>query len=243
MSETSSGPAAEDKPSAGAAAAPRSAEAAVAPKPAAPAKAAAPGSAPAAKPASGPKTLHGAGGGEDGWTPLHAYPLAPVATGLTRRGFLSWFSVGWTAFSAASVAGLGAFQRFLFPNVTYEPPLSFKAGFPGEYGLGVEEKFKERYGVWIVREAKGFYALSTVCTHLGCTPNWLSAETKFKCPCHGSGFMASGVNFEGPAPRPLERYRIALAEDGQILVDKNAKFQKEKGEWERPGAYLDLPLA
>jgi cytochrome b6-f complex iron-sulfur subunit len=141
------------------------------------------------------------------------------------------------------VAGLGALQRFLFPNVTYEPPLSFKAGFPTEYGLGVEEKFKERYGVWIVRESRGFYALSTVCTHLGCTPNWLTAESKFKCPCHGSGFMVTGVNFEGPAPRPLERYKIALAEDGQLLIDKNAKFQKEKGEWDRPGAYLAIPLA
>jgi cytochrome b6-f complex iron-sulfur subunit len=254
MSETPSpAPAPEKAPAEGAAAAP--APAAAPPKPAAapaapaaaaaaPAKAAA-APAPKAAPttAGGAKGLHGAAAAEEGWTPLHPYPLVPVSTAVSRRGFLSWFTLGWGAFTAASAAGLGALQRFLFPNVTYEPPLSFKAGFPSEFGPGVEEKFKERYGVWIVRESKGFYALSTVCTHLGCTPNWLSAESKFKCPCHGSGFMVTGVNFEGPAPRPLERYRIGLAEDGQILVDKNAKFQQEKGEWDRPGAYLPIPLA
>ena len=180
---------------------------------------------------------------EEGWSPLRDYPRVGFTQPVSRRGFLSWFTVGWGAFAAASVAGLGAMQRFLFPNVTYEPPLAFKAGFPTDFGEGVDERFKDRFGAWIVRDPRGFYALSTVCTHLGCTPNWLSAEGKFKCPCHGSGFIVSGINIEGPAPRPLERYRIGLADDGQILVDKSTKFQQEKGEWERPGAFLDLPLA
>ena len=79
---------------------------------------------------------------------------------------------------------------------------------------------------------------STVGTHLGCTPNWLGGENKFKCPCHGSGFYKTGINFEGPAPRPLERYRISLAEDGQILIDKSKKFQQEKGEWNNPESFL-----
>ena len=83
-------------------------------------------------------------------------------------------------------------------------------------------------------------ALITTCTHLGCTPNWLASENKFKCPCHGSGFYRSGVNFEGPAPRPLERARITLADDGQILVDKSVKYQQEKGEWEIPGSFLSV---
>jgi cytochrome b6-f complex iron-sulfur subunit len=200
---------------------------------------------PAPKPAAAakPKTLRTAGEEEEGWTPLRAYPKLPVGQPITRRGFLSWFSVGWGAFTAASVAGLGAMQRFLFPNVTYEPPLSFKAGFPSEFGEGVDERFKDRFGVWIVRDGRGFYVLSTVCTHLGCTPNWLAAESKFKCPCHGSGFIVSGINIEGPAPRPLERYRVTLADDGQILIDKSVKYQQEKGEWERPEAFLELPLA
>jgi cytochrome b6-f complex iron-sulfur subunit len=79
--------------------------------------------------------------------------------------------------------------------------------------------------VWIVREETGFYAISSICTHLGCTPRWLSAENKFKCPCHGSGFFKSGLNFEGPAPRPLDRFEIAVAEDGQLVVDKARTFR------------------
>jgi nitrite reductase/ring-hydroxylating ferredoxin subunit len=62
----------------------------------------------------------------------------------------------------------------------------------------------------IEQHTSGFYALFTICTHLGCTPNYLSAENKFKCPCHGSGYRLTGVNFEGPAPRPA-RTREDLA--------------------------------
>jgi cytochrome b6-f complex iron-sulfur subunit len=153
--------------------------------------------------------------------------------------------LAWGAFSAASAAALAATGRFMFPNVLNEPPQQFKAGFPSDYGMGVDERWKEKFGVWIVRtpddvvaRAAGFYALLVTCTHLGCTPNYLAAESKFKCPCHGSGFRTSGINFEGPAPRPLERARIVLAEDGQLLVDKARKFQQELGQWADPEAFL-----
>jgi cytochrome b6-f complex iron-sulfur subunit len=115
--------------------------------------------------------------------------------------------------------------------------------------VGVDERFKESMGVWIVRtgddstasgHGSGFYALITTCTHLGCTPNYLAAEAKFKCPCHGSGFRPTGINFEGPAPRPLERARIVLAEDGQILIDKRRKFQWELGQWIDTEAFLSI---
>jgi cytochrome b6-f complex iron-sulfur subunit len=161
---------------------------------------------------------------------------------LTRR---AWIGLAWGAFTAASAAALAATGRFMFPNVLNEPPQQFKAGFPGEYGMGVDERWKEKFGVWIVRtpddivaRAGGFYALLVTCTHLGCTPNYLAAEAKFKCPCHGSGFRTTGINFEGPAPRPLERARIVLADDGQILVDKARKFQQELGQWTDPEAFL-----
>jgi cytochrome b6-f complex iron-sulfur subunit len=161
---------------------------------------------------------------------------------LTRR---AWMGLAWGAFSAASAAALAATGRFMFPNVLNEPPQQFKAGFPNEYGMGVDERWKEKFGIWLVRtpddpdvHASGFYALITVCTHLGCTPNYLAAENKFKCPCHGSGYRLSGVNFEGPAPRPLERARVVLADDGQILVDKSRHFQRELGQWADPEAFL-----
>ncbi len=161
---------------------------------------------------------------------------------LNRR---AWMGLAWGTFSAASAAALAATGRFMFPNVLNEPPQQFKAGFPNEYGMGVDERWKEKFGIWLVRvpddieqHASGFYALFTICTHLGCTPNYLSAENKFKCPCHGSGYRLTGVNFEGPAPRPLERARVALSDDGQILVDKSRKFQFELGQWKDPDSFL-----
>ena len=161
---------------------------------------------------------------------------------LTRR---AWMGLAWGAFSAASAAALAATGRFMFPNVLNEPPQQFKVGFPNEYGMGVDERWKEKFGIWLVRtpddidqHASGFYSLISTCTHLGCTPNYLAAENKFKCPCHGSGFRLTGVNFEGPAPRPLERARIVLADDGQILVDKSRHFQRELGQWTDPEAFL-----
>ena len=150
-------------------------------------------------------------------------------------------TLAWVAFTASMLAAVTATARFMFPNVLFEPPPTFKAGFPNEIQVGqVDERFKQRYAVWLVRDPNGIYALSTVCTHLGCTPNWLEAEQKFKCPCHGSGYYKSGINFEGPTPRPLERFAISLADDGQILVDKSRKFQYEKGEWDNPASFLKL---
>jgi cytochrome b6-f complex iron-sulfur subunit len=166
-------------------------------------------------------------------------PKSGEPSGLTRRLFLWSLPVGWVAFAGACVSSLIASGRSLFPNVLFEPPQSFKAGFPSEYNVGeVDTRWKDAFGVWIVREPEGFYALLAVCTHLGCSPNWLPTENKFKCPCHGSGFYRSGMNFEGPAPRPLERARVVLADDGQLLVDKSVKFQQEKGEWEQAEAFL-----
>jgi cytochrome b6-f complex iron-sulfur subunit len=75
-----------------------------------------------------------------------------------------------------------------------------------------------------VRDQGGIYALLAICTHLGCTPNWLQEEQKFKCPCHGSGYYKNGINFEGPAPRPLERLAVRRADDGQILSIRGSRF-------------------
>ena len=158
---------------------------------------------------------------------------------LERRSFLKWFTVGWAAFVTV-LGGYGAMiLRYLFPNVLFEPKQTFRAGRPEEYAIGeVSERFKDLYGVWIVRDSEKIVALATICTHLGCTPNWMSNENKFKCPCHGSGFYKTGINFEGPAPRPLERYKITLSDDGEIVIDKTQKFQQEKGEWKDPDSFL-----
>src|SRR5882672_7280155 len=108
---------------------------------------------------------------------------ADEGNGISRRIFALSLPVGWAAFSAASAASLIATTRFLFPNVLFEPPQTFKAGFPPDFLVGtVDNRFKEAFGVFVVRTEEGIYALKAVCTHLGCTPNWLEAENKFKCP-------------------------------------------------------------
>jgi cytochrome b6-f complex iron-sulfur subunit len=158
---------------------------------------------------------------------------------VTPRSLFTWLALAWGAFAAAMGVAATATMRFMFPNVLFEPPATFKAGFPEDYAVGkVDERWKEKQSTWIVRTPEIIYALSTTCTHLGCTPNWLEAEAKFKCPCHGSGFYPTGINFEGPAPRPLERWRITRSDDGQLVVDKSKKFQQEKGEWNDPESFV-----
>lgn len=182
--------------------------------------------------------------------PDYAQPKSPkTETDVDRRGFLtgvllgSLFGIGWVATSVTFGLWTLGTARFMFPNVLTEPPSQFKIGSPGDYAPeAVSTKWKAQFGVWIVNTTydgqQEIYALRTVCTHLGCTPNWLDGERKFKCPCHGSGFYLSGINFEGPAPRPLERYAIRLAEDGQLEVDKSRLFQQELGQWEDPASYV-----
>ena len=183
--------------------------------------------------------------------PAKNVAAAPAPAGQTdRRGFMfgslfiSWIAVGWTAFTAGCVAFTGMMGRFMFPNVLAEPPSTVKVGEPLSYDLNdVNERFKAESGFWIVRSNRYngqdiIYALQSVCTHLGCPPNWLANEQKFKCPCHGSGFYITGINFEGPAPRPLERFKVTLADDGQIVVDKSQKFQQELGQWSDPDSFI-----
>ena len=107
----------------------------------------------------------------------------------------------------------------------------------------VETRYGEKYGVWVVNGTyqgrQQLYALRTVCTHLGCITTWQENERKFKCPCHGSGFHRDGMNFEGPASRPLERYAISIADDGQLEVDRSRVFHQELGQWDDPACYVE----
>jgi cytochrome b6-f complex iron-sulfur subunit len=158
----------------------------------------------------------------------------------------SAYAAAWTMLAATTGIATLATARFMLPNVLTEPPSKFKIGSPADFDLGtVATKLVAQYGVWIVHTDgyKGknlIYALISVCTHLGCTPSWLEGERKFKCPCHGSGFYITGINFEGPAPRPLERAGIRLAEDGMLEVDKSVKFQEEMGQWGDPASYFEV---
>ncbi|MFQ5560543.1 MAG: ubiquinol-cytochrome c reductase iron-sulfur subunit [Nitrospinota bacterium] len=160
---------------------------------------------------------------------------------VNRRSFLSWMSVGVSLFSASITLGFLATLRFFFPNTIFEPAQTFHAGSIEDFSVGsVDERFKEKHGIWIVRTQNELFSLSSVCTHLGCTPNWFQREKKFKCPCHGSVFTSEGRNISGPAPRSLERYRVYLGKTGKLFIDKNTLFREEKWEWKLPGSRIVL---
>jgi len=149
---------------------------------------------------------------------------------LARRRFV-WFSV--FGFLGACLAGT---VRFFYPRALFEPKTRFVVGYPGDFGMGVSTKFQQSNRIWVVRDSSSIYVLFARCTHLGCTPDW--SENKFKCPCHGSGFDIEGINFEGPAPRPLERVHVELDAEGRIIVDRAKRYQADQ--WKEPGAFLPV---
>ncbi len=148
----------------------------------------------------------------------------------------------------ASIAGFLTtcflmFVRFFLPRSITEPSSTFKIGFSGDYALGVDTKWQQQYRIWVDKTSDRLFVIYARCTHLGCTPDWKSSENKFKCPCHGSGYDSEGINFEGPAPRPMDRAHVELDPEGQIVVDISRLFQKPKGEtghFDDPGASIPL---
>jgi cytochrome b6-f complex iron-sulfur subunit len=136
---------------------------------------------------------------------------------LTRRDFLNEVTLG-----ALGIAGLGSAivtYQYFSPNVLFEPSTTFRAGNPDLYPVH-SVTFLQDQQVYIVRMPEGFYAVSAVCTHLGCVTQWKPDADIIACPCHGSKFRADGTKIEGPAPRPLPHFAISLTADGELLVDK-----------------------
>jgi len=151
--------------------------------------------------------------------------------------------VAWCAVTAFLTAWFIAFFRFFLPRTLFEPSTVFKIGYPSDYDLGVDTKWQQKYRIWVGRSSDRIFVIYARCTHLGCTPDWKSSENKFKCPCHGSGYDNEGINFEGPAPRPMDRAHVELAPDGQIVVDVSRLYQWPKGQVSRfnePGSYLPV---
>ncbi len=135
-----------------------------------------------------------------------------------RRKFLS--ILGWTG---AGISGLLAVLGNIFylkPAVTYGPAMVFRVGKPQDYPRGIKEVF-ENEKVVVVRDPKGFAAISVTCTHLGCTVR--ASDAGFECPCHGSQFDTDGNVTGGPAPKPLPWYQVALAPNGELEINKEVK--------------------
>ena len=177
-----------------------------------------------------------------------ARPGQPPQTDKNRRGILaamfgSLMGIGFAVLGLASGLWAAIAARFMVPNVHAEPPRRFKVGFAGDYPPDrVETRFQQQYGVWVVNGVwqgqRQIFALRAICTHLGCVTIWQASQRRFKCPCHGSGFYADGRNFEGPAPRALDRCALRLADDGQLEIDTSRTFQAELGQWNDPASYV-----
>jgi cytochrome b6-f complex iron-sulfur subunit len=151
--------------------------------------------------------------------------------------------LAWSCIAAFLLAWFVAFFRFFLPRTLFEPSTSFKIGSPSDFALGVDEKFLQKYRIWVDRTPERLFVIYARCTHLGCTPDWKPAENKFKCPCHGSGYDSEGVNFEGPAPRPMDRAHVEISPDGQIQVDTSKLYSWPKGQpsqFSDPGAFLSV---
>ncbi len=132
---------------------------------------------------------------------------------VSRRSFLSLASLG-SFFAAIGVAAAGVL-RLPSPTVLPGPVRRYKIGYPEEFPVGSEKLF-EKENVFVFSDAEGIYAVSAVCTHLGCTV--ARSPEGFACPCHGSRFGPTGTVLGGPAPRPLPQLEVSRAADGQLLV-------------------------
>jgi cytochrome b6-f complex iron-sulfur subunit len=158
-----------------------------------------------------------------------------------RRRFIS---TTWMMIGGYLGVNFLMFLRFFFPRALFEPEAVFSIGYPADFGIGVETKFQKQFRIWPVREPDKLFVIYAKCTHLGCTPDWKSGENKFKCPCHGSGYDSEGVNFEGPAPRPMDRCHVEVDATGQIIVDSSRLFVRDpragRDEFENAGAFLNV---
>lgn len=147
----------------------------------------------------------------------------------------------WASVAGFLVTSFLMFLRFFMTRSLTEPSNVLRLGFPGDYNFGVDTKWQQQYRIWVVKNAERIFVINAVCTHLGCTPDWKESENKFKCPCHGSGYDSEGVNFEGPAPRPMDRAHVELDAEGQIVADKGRLYKWPKGEknqFNDEGAYI-----
>jgi cytochrome b6-f complex iron-sulfur subunit len=149
----------------------------------------------------------------------------------------------WASVAGFLITSFLMFLRFFLPRSILEPSSSFRIGSPSDYALGVDTKWQQQYRIWVTKTSDRIFVIYARCTHLGCTPDWKASENKFKCPCHGSGYDSEGINFEGPAPRPMDRAHVELDAEGQIQVDIAKLYdwpKGEKGKFDEPGAYIPL---
>jgi cytochrome b6-f complex iron-sulfur subunit len=140
---------------------------------------------------------------------------------VSRRSFLSLAAIG-SFFAALGTAAVGIL-RLPSPSVLPGPVRRFKLGPPEEFSTGSETAFPD-HNLMLFRDDQGFYAISTTCTHLGCTV--ARGKEGFACPCHGSRFDNRGNVIGGPAPRPLPWLEVSRAANGELIVNADNEVQE-----------------
>ena len=132
---------------------------------------------------------------------------------LTRRQVL--VGLGNLSLVGVLLSTLRGTVRFLTPPISQTALPLIVAGPP--------EIFTEKLTplpegpVFIGRDAGGLFALSAICTHLGCTV--ARSGDELACPCHGSRFSTDGTKLGGPASRPLPYLHLELNAAGEVVVD------------------------
>lgn len=140
-----------------------------------------------------------------------------------RRDFLGLAAI-WSAAVALGVSLLGAL-RLPIPSVLPESSSRIKLG-PLETFSQVTVKAVPEHRLWVFRDEKGLYAISAICTHLGCIVSSVE-EGGYFCPCHGSRFDGKGKVVAGPAPKRLDYLSLFVSPDGQLVVDRQQTVEQD----------------
>lgn len=140
----------------------------------------------------------------------------------TRRDFLG-LAAAWSAVVAFVMAMLGAL-RLPMPSVFPESNSRVKLGRPSDFAVGTSRYFPQQR-LWLYRDLAGFYAISSICTHLGCVTE-RTEEGRFSCPCHGSKFDELGRVKGGPAPKGLAWLDLSVSPEGWLIADTLKETQR-----------------
>jgi cytochrome b6-f complex iron-sulfur subunit len=140
------------------------------------------------------------------------------STEFDRRAFFTKIGLGSLGIAAAGTVVFS--YEFLSPNVLYEPSAIVNVGKPDSFAVN-SVTMDVNSGIYLVRAEEGFFALSAVCTHLGCLTAWNQDLGIIACPCHGSKFTRTGEKIEGPAPKPLPWLKTSVSDEGDLMVDRS----------------------
>ena len=87
------------------------------------------------------------------------------------------------------------------------------------FAVGAFKLIEADFGRAIVaRDAKGLYAMSAMCTHMGGSIGLIDDKGTTVCPSHQSMFGANGEVIRGPAARPLPHFAVKVCE-GRAYLD------------------------